>query len=635
ITSATQGATMSWTASAPGTVSITASDADASTTVSVTVADTGLEVFAGSPGGLGFADGPGPEARLLAPHGLVSDGDGGVYLADYRSVRHWSGGELRTVAGLPTGSPANCTGQGPGAGLPGVTGIARDASGLLYVSGDNGTICKVDAQGTVTLLATLGTPIDGLAFGAGRLAAVHDHGEVTEVNLDGSIGRALGAAGQVEGWDIQGIAALADGSIAIAGITATAPRQAVLATVGSGTVTPFFSTATPWPGAPCGSALLCMPEGIVARPDGQLLVADFGKSTVSRYDGSGLHLIAGIPNQQGHEDGAVSKATLGAAQALALDEAGALWMVDNSDGLLRKLDAAGSTVTTLAGIPSGSGEIDGPGVATRLRFPAAVAVGPDGSVYVAEMGGRIVRATPGGFLSTLANVTSPTHLVVGPGGDLLVSCADATIRAVSPAGKVTVFAGDGVAGFVDDVPPLSARFGKFAVSSEQVTQGFAGGALAYDGATVYVADAENLRVRKIAGGQVTTFALLSDPPQAVAVSGGDVYILAGQSRIERWSGGALASVIPIDSVPFASLAADAAGTLYVTRTFPGKVTVIPAGGNAAVLAGTAGVEAVRPGPLPASLEAPVSIALAPPGAPNAGALFLADFADNAVVVLRR
>jgi hypothetical protein len=640
ITSAAEAGFLTWTAAAPGAVSITASVANeaggtSSTTVVATVADAGMQVFAGVPGGLGFADGPAGESRMLSPHGLVSDGDGGVYIADYNTVRHFDGGEIRTVAGHLTG-PAGCSGQGTDAGLPMVSGIAQDEAGHLYVSGGDGTICKVEPDGTVSPFASLGAPLDGLTYGAGRLAAVHDHGLVTQVALDGSVGDTLGVANLIQGWDVQGIAALPDGGIVISGLMSVTPRQAVLATVGPGSTTQFFGSETPWPSTSyCGSALLCMPEGLVSRPDGSLLVADFGKFTLSRWDGATMRVIAGIPNQPGHDDGDVSTATLGQIQALALDRTGGTWIADNSDGLLRKLDGPGTTVTTLAGVPSGAGSGQGAGVEARLRLPSAIAAGPDGTVYVAEFGGRIVRASPAGVVSTLAQVTAPTHLVVGPGGNLLVSCGDGKIRSISPTGAVSDFAGDGVVGYAEG-SAASARFGRFAVSSIQVTENVAGGALAFDGVdTVYVADAGNLKVRAIRDGVVSTFTALADQPEGVAVRGGDVYILAGRTRVERWSGGARIAVIPIDYVALGSLAVDAAGALYITQQWPPEVTFIPEGGPGATLVGKRDVLAVKAGPLPASVAAPVSVAVSPPGAANAGAVFVADFADNTVLQIRR
>jgi hypothetical protein len=95
-------------------------------------------------------------------------------------------------------------------------------------------------------------------------------------------------------------------------------------------------------------------------------------------------------------------------------------------------------VTTLAG--SGAiGSTDGAGTNAEFRSPSAVAVAPNGNIYVGDASNyRIRRILPGGMVSTLAGSTSGTTdgpgdtakfvshigLAVGPDGNLSVADRD-------------------------------------------------------------------------------------------------------------------------------------------------------------------------------------------------------------------
>ena len=85
----------------------------------------------------GFADGPGTTAQFNIPIGVVVDGAGNVYIADYnnhriRRIDH--AGTVTTLAG--TGTPGFADGPGTTAQFNDPIGVALDAAGNVYVADD-------------------------------------------------------------------------------------------------------------------------------------------------------------------------------------------------------------------------------------------------------------------------------------------------------------------------------------------------------------------------------------------------------------------------------------------------------------------------------------------------------------------
>ncbi|MCL2625434.1 MAG: NHL repeat-containing protein [Cystobacterineae bacterium] len=134
-----------------------APDREVSTLAGGTVADGPIT---------GDADGPGEDARFYAPHGIVIDAQGALYVSDssnHRIRRVTPQGEVETFLG----DEANfLDGAAEDARLYFPYGMAIDASGNLYVV-DNGNqrIRKVTPQGEASTLAgdgTLGQLQDGI-----------------------------------------------------------------------------------------------------------------------------------------------------------------------------------------------------------------------------------------------------------------------------------------------------------------------------------------------------------------------------------------------------------------------------------------------------------------------------------------
>src|SRR5438874_1210236 len=136
------------------------------------ITSTGVvTTLAGTPGGIGSADGTGSAARFNYPDALTVAGTT-LYVSDtYNSTirKVTSAGVVTTFAGT-AGVPGSTDGTGNAAQLDHPFGVAADKAGNVYVADTlNSTIRKITSAGVVTTLA--GTPgVIGSADGSGSAA---------------------------------------------------------------------------------------------------------------------------------------------------------------------------------------------------------------------------------------------------------------------------------------------------------------------------------------------------------------------------------------------------------------------------------------------------------------------------------
>lgn len=148
------------------------------------------------------------------------------------------------------------------------------------------------------------------------------------------------------------------------------------------------------------------PAGLAIGPDGTLFVADSTHHRICALSPDGtVRVVAGRAN--GYRDGPGDEAMFRFPTDIAVAPDGTCYVADTVNDRIRVVAPDGE-VSTLAGSIYDYG--DGRGAAARFRRPAAIDIGDNGILYVADAGNNAVRAvTPDGVVTTVAG--SP------PGGD--------------------------------------------------------------------------------------------------------------------------------------------------------------------------------------------------------------------------
>lgn len=480
--------------------------------------DGTVTTLAGS-GELGYADGPGATAQFHFPGGLALGSRGELYVADeqnQRIRRIAPDGSVTTFAGSGAGQPSDGPAASAGFNLP--TGLAMGRDGTLFAIERSQRVRAIRPDGTVSTLA--GSGATGYLDGPGSAASFAGLGGIA-AGPDGTLYlsdagnhriRAVAADGQRDVRTIAGSGEAPPGAQSIDGPAAAArlARPRALAVDHAGTVYVAESAAVRQIG---GDGLRDVrtiagpwtaPGGVAVDGSGTVYVSDTAQNRIYAVDGDGnVSLLAGS-GEPGFADGLGAGVRFNAPAGLAADDAGTVYVADTGNHRIRAIAPDGS-VRTLAGTGE-RGLQDGPAAEATFAKPSAVALAPDGSLYVADTGNdQVRRIDPAGTVSSVLHaegdeespINDPAGVAVGADGTLYVADTSGNrIATVDTAGdsEFTVLAGSGAKGFVDG-DGESARF-------------FfpAGLAVGPDG-TLYVADPFNDRIRAVTpDGAVDTFA---------------------------------------------------------------------------------------------------------------------------------
>ncbi len=264
-------------------------------------------------------------------------------------------------------------------------------------------------------------------------------------------------------------------------------------------------------GGPAVEAQLNFPGAVAIDEQGHVYIADTMNHRIRKVDAhSGfITTIAGTGQKRWSGDGgpAVS-AAFNEPTALALDQKGRLYIADQSNHRVRRLDLDTGIITTVAGTGEAGYSGDGmPAHEAALSGPSGLAIGADGTLYIADtFNGRIRKVdVETSVMTTVAgdgseyryqgnphefstSLSRPYGIAIEADGHLLVTDSDShLIRRWHRQKKIiTRVAGSGSAGYSGDggLPLESCLNYPFGLAVDH--QG-----------NIYIADTFNHRIRMI------------------------------------------------------------------------------------------------------------------------------------------
>jgi sugar lactone lactonase YvrE len=278
---------------------------------------------------------------------IICDGNGNIYIADLENhrIRLINNAHIvSTFAGVGTPGFSGDGGPAMAAQIDSPVFLARDGFGNLYISDPfHLRIRKIAPTGIITTVA-----------GTGVVGYTGDGGPATAARINGLYRMAADAAGNLYFTDIWNIR-----KIDASGIITTI--------AGSG------SFGFSGDGGPATLAQLRISAGSLATDaSGNLYVADYGNECVRKIDASGtITTIAGIGLSGGFsgDGGPATAALFRNPGGLAFDHAGNLYVMDQNNHRIRKVDPSG-IVTTVAGTGTAGYSGDGgPATAAKIYLP--------------------------------------------------------------------------------------------------------------------------------------------------------------------------------------------------------------------------------------------------------------------------
>ncbi|MBI6546498.1 MAG: hypothetical protein HY692_06865, partial [Cyanobacteria bacterium NC_groundwater_1444_Ag_S-0.65um_54_12] len=422
-------------------------------------------------------------------------------------------------------------------------GMAIDGAGNTYIADyDNHRIRKVDTSGIITTVV-----------GNGKLGYAGDGGAATSATLYYPSSVTIDGAGNLYIADTFNFRIR---KVDTSGIITTVAGNGTQGYSGDGGV------AT--------SAQLRVLSDVAVGSNGDLFIAESIDNRIRKVDTSGIITTVAGNGKAGYsgDGGSATSAQLYQPSGVTVDGEGNLYIADNFNHRVRKVDTAG-IITTVAGDGSvGYYKVDRAGViikvtdgisgysgdgglatSAQLLNPAKVTVDGTGNLYIADGNNhRIRKVDRAGIITTVAGngklgysgdggpatgaqLYGSSGITIDDKGNLYIADGSSRIHKVDGAGIITTVAGNGKLGYSGDGgPATSAQLSRPA------------GVVVDSSGCLYIADTHNCRIRKIdTAGVITTvagngtwgysgdgglaiIAQLYNPAGMAVDSGGNLYI---------------------------------------------------------------------------------------------------------------
>jgi len=260
-------------------------------------------------------------------------------------------------------------------------------------------------------------------------------------------------------------------------------------------------------------SFLRYPNRMLIDTAGNLYVSEGNNSIVIKVDKKGIiSVVAGIGlGGYSGDGGSASSAQLMSPMGLAFDVSGNLYIADNGNNVIRKVNKNGIISTVVGNGLKGYNGDGGLATAAELNYPSGLAIDKNGNLCIVDQNNNVIRKVGSdGIISTVAgngygagkyigghsgdggNATSaelnePSGIAVDVSGNLFIAeVGNEDIRKVNTNGIISTVAGNGTQGFSGD--------GGNATSAEL---NYPGDVSVDTSGNLFIADGLNNRVRKV------------------------------------------------------------------------------------------------------------------------------------------
>lgn len=238
--------------------------------------------------------------------------------------------------------------------------------------------------------------------------------------------------------------------------------------------------------------------------------------TSKDYNGGIITTVAGSKTAGYSGDGGLAtQAKIGRPNDIFVDSAGNIYIADNENNRIRKVDTNGIITTVAGNGTSGYGGDGGLATQAELNRPNGIFVDSANNIYIADTrNSRIRKVDTDGIITTVAGTGTsgysgdggtatqaeldwPRDIAVNFAGDIYIADTDnACIRKVDSNGIITTVAGNGTAGYSGD-----------GGAATQAELNWPHGIFVDSADNIYIADTDNHRIRKVdTNGIITTVA---------------------------------------------------------------------------------------------------------------------------------
>ena len=262
-------------------------------------------------------------------------------------------------------------------------------------------------------------------------------------------------------------------------------------------------------GGPATAAEINYPGPLALDASGNVYFSDVSNNRVREISTSGIISTYAGNGHGGYsgDGGAATSAQVYAPAGLAFDNSGTLYIVDSYNNRIRVVNKSTGKISTIAG--DGSGAYNGDGInstSAELNNPSGIAIDASGNIYIADQSNeRIRKINTSGIISTVAGngsygytgdgvqataseLFNPQGITLDASGNLYIADeSNQRVREVSTSGIISTIAGLGGSGtFSGDGGPTTAAGINNPTS------------LAIDGTgNIYIADWTNNCIREI------------------------------------------------------------------------------------------------------------------------------------------